>query len=67
MIVTAPAVSAAKPCSGVMRMIRLPIVLMILLPPAIVPAAIAPAHTMMTHIGTSFDPGGGVIQSGMPV
>src|SRR5438270_13275276 len=46
-IVMAPEVSAAKPCNGVMRMIFVPIVLMILLPPAIVPSAIAAAHATM--------------------
>ena len=44
-MVAVPAVSAAKPCSGEMRMILVPIVLMIFLPPAAVPSAIA-AGTM---------------------
>ena len=48
----APLVSAANPCSGVMRMILLPIVLMMRCPPADVPRAIAAAHATMTHVGT---------------
>jgi hypothetical protein len=51
-IVTAPAVSAAKPWIGVIRMIFEPIVLMIRFPPAIVPSAIATAQERITQSGT---------------
>src|SRR5690349_20004157 len=51
-IVTVPLVSAAKPTSGVMRMIFVRIVLMMRLPPAIVPKPIAAAHAKITHVGT---------------
>ena len=64
--VAAPDVSAANPCSGVMRSIFEPIVRMMRFPPAKVPSAIAAAHEMMTHMGT-FLPPGGCIHAGSPV
>jgi hypothetical protein len=51
-IVIVPAVSAAKPWSGEIRMILLPMVLMIFLPPAIVPVPMAVAQARITHWGT---------------
>src|SRR5678816_2467640 len=63
-IVMAPEVSAAKPWSGVMRMIFDPIVLMIFLPPAIVPSAIAAAHETMTQLGIRLPSGS--IHDGSP-
>src|SRR5688572_25272616 len=51
-IVAAPEDSAANPCSGEMRMIFVPIVLMMRAPPAAVPAAMATAQAMITHSGT---------------
>src|SRR5678810_522154 len=51
-IVAVPAISAATPCSGAMRMIFEPMVLMMRLPPAAVPKAIATAHPSMTQKGT---------------
>src|SRR5512145_3353545 len=52
-IVAVPAVSAANPWSGEILMIFEPIVLMMRLPPAAVPNAIAVAQANMTHWGTS--------------
>ena len=49
----APAASAAKPWMGEMWMIFDPMVLMIFWPPAMVPSAIAEAHTRTTHMGTA--------------
>src|SRR3954469_10535013 len=48
-----PLVWAAKPCNGEMRMIFEPMVLMMRLPPAMVPRAIALAHAITTQYGTS--------------
>jgi hypothetical protein len=56
-MVSAPAVSAAKPWRGEMWMIFEPIVLMIFWPPAMVPRPMAAAHA-------SDDPEGDVVARG---
>src|SRR5437867_4195753 len=53
MIVTAPAVSAAKPPTGLSFVIRWPIVFTMRQPPPSVPAAIAAWQERITHVGTS--------------
>jgi len=63
-ITRVPEVSAAKPWSGAMRMILVPMVLMMRLPPAIVPRPMAAAQMMITQRGTS-EPVG-VIHCGRP-
>src|SRR5476649_780851 len=50
--ITEPAVSAQAPCVGVSRVIFEPMVLTILQPPAIVPAAIAIWQAITTQNGT---------------
>ena len=51
MMVVAAESSAAKPWMGFKSMILLPMVLMILTPPAAVPSAIAVAHASTTQSG----------------